>query len=141
MSSHLWSLHGRTYRYQQSLHQLPGYQHRIRHRIPGCLHPGELAIYWSAAFWTIGRTVVEPLILMVCFWPVETGAVVITAAGVVDAGACVVATTVGDAVGTLQVVFVPFPVQPASKRQHEYCDDAQGDEYMRTLFFFHGVLP
>ncbi len=35
---------------------------------------GWVAMYWSAAFWTIGRTVVEPLILMVCFWPVETGA-------------------------------------------------------------------
>jgi hypothetical protein len=45
---------------------------------------GWLAIYSSAAFWIIGRTVVEPLILMVCLWPVETGAVVITTAAVVD---------------------------------------------------------
>jgi hypothetical protein len=50
---------------------------------------------------------------MVCFWPVETGGVVITTAGVVDAGACVVAITVGDSVGTC-VVCVPFPVQPAA---------------------------
>jgi hypothetical protein len=76
---------------------------------------GCAAIYWSAAFWTIGRTVVEPLILMVCFWPVDTGAVVIIGAVVVDTGTCA-ATTVGDVVGTVvaTVVFVPLPVQPAA---------------------------
>jgi hypothetical protein len=77
---------------------------------------GCAAIYWSAAFWIIGSTVVEPLILMVCFWPVESGAVVVTCATGVEAGIWVVATTMGDAVGAVvaTVVFVPFPVQPAA---------------------------
>jgi hypothetical protein len=79
---------------------------------------GWAAIYWSAAFWTIGPTVVDPLILIVCFWPDEIGAAVVAAGAAVvatGAGAAVVATTVGDAVGAwvATVVFVPLPVQPA----------------------------
>jgi hypothetical protein len=72
-------------------------------------------MYWSAAFWTMGRTVVEPLILMVCFWPDDTGAAVVTGAAAVAAGAAVVTTTVGDAMGAWVAtgVFVPLPVQPA----------------------------
>jgi len=74
-------------------------------------------MYWSAAFWTIGRTVVDPLILMVCFWPDETGAAVVMGATKVTtgAGAAVVATTVGDAGGAWVAtgVVVPLPVQPA----------------------------
>jgi hypothetical protein len=73
-------------------------------------------MYWSAAFWTIGRTVVEPLILMVCFWPVDTGAEVTTAAGVeTGAGVATVAPTVGDAVGAWVAtgVLVELSVQPA----------------------------
>jgi len=74
-------------------------------------------MYWSAAFWTMGRTVVEPLILMVCFWPDETGAAVVTgaAAVVAGAGAAVVAITVGDAMGACVAtgVLVPLSVQPA----------------------------
>jgi hypothetical protein len=72
-------------------------------------------MYWSAAFWTIGPTVVDPLILMVCFWPDETGAVVVMGATKVTAGAAVVATTVGDAIGSCVAtgVCVPLPVQPA----------------------------
>jgi H+/Cl- antiporter ClcA len=64
----------------------------------------------------MGKTVVEPLILMVCFWPVETGAWVVTCATGVEAGIWVVATTVGDAVGAVvaTVVFVSFPVHPAA---------------------------
>jgi hypothetical protein len=72
-------------------------------------------MYWSAAFWTMGRTVVEPLILMVCFWPDETGAAVVTGATKVTAGAAAVPTTVGDAVGAWVATgcVVPLPVQPA----------------------------
>jgi hypothetical protein len=64
----------------------------------------------------MGNTVVEPLILMVCFGPVETGDVVITGAAVVDAGACGVAPTMGEAVVTVvaTVVFVPLLVHPAA---------------------------
>jgi hypothetical protein len=51
---------------------------------------------------------------MVCLWPVESGAVVVIGAAVVDCGAWVVATIVGVAVGTC-VVCVPFPVHPAAK--------------------------
>jgi hypothetical protein len=61
----------------------------------------------------MGRTVVEPLIFMVCFWPVETGAVVVTGAAVVDTAPCVVTNTVGDAVGA-GIVVVPLPVHPAA---------------------------
>jgi hypothetical protein len=58
----------------------------------------------------MGRTVVDPLILRVCFWPDETGPVV--AAG---AEAAVVTATVGDARGAWVAtgVVVPLPVQPA----------------------------
>jgi hypothetical protein len=72
-------------------------------------------MYWSAAFWTMGRTVVDPLILMVCFWPEETGAAVVTGATKVTDCTAVVATTVGDTMGAwvATVVFVPSPVQPA----------------------------
>jgi hypothetical protein len=53
---------------------------------------------------------------MVCFWPVETGAVVVIGAAVVDADICVVAATVGDAVdaGVAAGVFDPLSVQPAT---------------------------
>jgi hypothetical protein len=40
-------------------------------------------MYWSAAFWTIGRTVVEPLIVIVCRSPEE------------DADACPIAAVEG----------------------------------------------
>jgi hypothetical protein len=64
----------------------------------------------------MGNTVVEPLILMVCFGPVETGVVVITGAAVVDTGAWEVATTVGDVAGAVvaTVVVVPLLVHPAA---------------------------
>jgi hypothetical protein len=75
-------------------------------------------MYLSAAAWAIGRTVVDPLILMVCFWPVEIGAAVVTTAAGVDisAGAAEVATTASDALGVRVAtgVFVPLPVQPAN---------------------------
>jgi len=75
-------------------------------------------MYWSAAFWTIGRTVVDPLIVMVCFWPVDTGAEVVTATAGADTAAGVFAetTAVGTAVGAAvaTVVLVPLPVQPAN---------------------------
>jgi hypothetical protein len=53
---------------------------------------------------------------MVCLWPVEAGAWVVTCATGVEAGIRVVETTMGDAVGTVvaPVVFVSFPVQPAA---------------------------
>jgi hypothetical protein len=74
-------------------------------------------MYWSAAFWTIGRTVVEPLILIVCFCPVETGAAVVTAGAGVEtaAGAATVETDVGAAVcaGVATGVLVGLSVQPA----------------------------
>jgi len=68
-------------------------------------------MYWSAAFWTMGRTVVEPLIVIVCFWPDDTGAVVDT-----GAGTCVFAAPVEGAVGAgvATVVFVPLSIQPAT---------------------------
>jgi hypothetical protein len=80
---------------------------------------GWVAIYASAAAWAIGRIVVDPLILRVCFWPVETGVLVVT-------GAAVVAWTVGELVGVVEsavgalgacveAVFVdPLPVHPAA---------------------------
>jgi hypothetical protein len=80
-------------------------------------------MYLSAAAWTIGRTVVDPLIFMVCFWPVETGALVVTGAAVVDWTAGVltavvmtVAATVGLATGTcVAAAFVdPLLVHPAA---------------------------
>jgi hypothetical protein len=79
---------------------------------------GWAAIYWSAAFWTIGPTVVDPLILMVCFWPEETDAAVVAAGAAVvatGAGAAAIVTTVGDAVGACVPTgaVVPLPVQPA----------------------------
>jgi hypothetical protein len=82
---------------------------------------GWVAIYWSAAFWTIGRTVVEPLIVMLCFWPdaAGAGAAVVaattgadTAAGVL-AGATAAAVAAGVAAGLADEVFVPLSVQPA----------------------------
>jgi hypothetical protein len=53
---------------------------------------------------------------MVCFWPVESGAWVVTCAAGFESGIWVVATTAGDVVGAVvaTVVFVPFPVQPAA---------------------------
>jgi len=83
---------------------------------------GWVAIYLSAAAWAIGRTVVDPLILMVCFCPVETGALVVTggaavawAAGVAaGAGVETVAAAVGAATGVVTVVVDPLPVHPAA---------------------------
>jgi hypothetical protein len=73
-------------------------------------------MYWSAAFWMIGRTVVEPLILMVCFWPAGTGAAVGTTATGVETGTAVGAATVEDAVvARVETgVLVPLSVQPAN---------------------------
>jgi predicted alpha/beta-hydrolase family hydrolase len=53
---------------------------------------------------------------MLCFWPVETGAWVVTCATGVETGVRAVATTVGDAVAAVvaTVVFVSFPVHPAA---------------------------
>jgi len=52
---------------------------------------------------------------MVCLWPVEIGAVVVTGAAVVDTGTWLVALTEGVAVGTgVVVVVVPLPVHPAA---------------------------
>jgi hypothetical protein len=66
----------------------------------------------------MGRTVVEPLIFMVCFWPDDTGAAVVTGAAAVTtgAGAAVVTTTVGDAMGACVATgfVVPLSVQPAN---------------------------
>jgi hypothetical protein len=83
-------------------------------------------MYWSAAFWTMGRTVVDPLILIVCFSPEITGAAVAAgiaavAAGVPD-GIAKTDDAVGDATGAAVAageavatgVVVPFPVQPAT---------------------------
>jgi hypothetical protein len=81
-------------------------------------------MYLSAAAWAIGRTVVDPLILMVCFCPVETGALVVTGAAAVawaagvaaGAGVETVAAAVGAATGAcVATVFVdPLPVHPAA---------------------------
>ena len=84
---------------------------------------GCAAIYWSAAFWTIGRTVVEPLILMVCFWPDATGAAVAAGAVAVTIGVAiaVVMTAVGTAVaaGVAAGAVVPLLVQPAIASAHD----------------------
>jgi hypothetical protein len=75
-------------------------------------------MYWSAAFWTMGRTVVDPLSLIDCLVPEATGAAVVTTGAGVDTGAVVasVATTVGDAVGAVVAAGagVPLEVQPAT---------------------------
>jgi len=62
---------------------------------------------WSAAAWTIGRTVVDPLILRVCFCPDEAGELVFNGAAVVvwtvglfaGEAAMAVAAAVGEATG------------------------------------------
>ena len=81
-------------------------------------------MYLSAAAWAIGRTVVDPLILIVCFCPAETGAFVVTGAAVIAVADGVLVTvweiaaaaTVGDATGTcVAAVFDdPLLVQPAA---------------------------
>jgi hypothetical protein len=106
-----------------------------------------VVIYWSAAFWTIGNTVVEPLILMVCFWPVETGAVVVTGAAVVDTGAWVVATTAGVAVGTWVVTggFVSLPVQPAANASMNTATmlriTNKYEPFFTFMVFYHPFYP
>jgi hypothetical protein len=76
-------------------------------------------MYWSAAFWMMGRTVVEPLILMVWGWPDEAGAAVV-AAGVanvpVDAGVAAGAPMVEDVAGACVATgfVVPLSVQPVN---------------------------
>jgi hypothetical protein len=60
--------------------------------------------------------VVEPLILMVCFLPDETGAAVVAGAEVVNCGTGVVKPAAMDVAGTdgAGVAGVPLPVQPAA---------------------------
>jgi hypothetical protein len=70
----------------------------------------------------MGSTVVEPLILIVCLSPDETGAAVATGAAAVAAAVTAgavsadVATTVGDAAGAWVATgfVVPLSVQPAN---------------------------
>jgi hypothetical protein len=79
-------------------------------------------MYLSAAAWAIGRTVVDPLILIVCFFPVETGALIVATGAAVVAGAAGAEVTAADAAaaqevvgaGVAVVVFVPLSVQPAN---------------------------
>jgi hypothetical protein len=81
---------------------------------------GWVAMYWSAAFCTIGRTVVEPLIVIVCFWPLAAGTAVVTAAAGADTAAGVFAGATAAGVetvvpaGVTAAVFDPVSVQPAN---------------------------
>jgi hypothetical protein len=81
---------------------------------------------------------------MVCLWPVETGAAVVTSADVVDSGACGVATTVGDAVGAwvATVVFVSLPEQPAANASINTATRLRViNKYELFMVFYHPFYP
>jgi hypothetical protein len=73
-------------------------------------------MYWSAAFWTMGSTVVEPLILMVCLWPDATGVAVAAGAAAVMAGVPAASLIAGEVTGTCVATgaLVDGVVQPAA---------------------------
>jgi hypothetical protein len=75
-------------------------------------------MYWSAAFWTMGRTVVEPLILIVCLSPGVDGAAIAAGAAGGTAGAEPAVVRIAAGVGTVTCVATgfgaPVSVQPAN---------------------------
>jgi len=78
-------------------------------------------MYWSASACAIGRTVVDPLILSVCFCPVETAAPVFTVVAWTEgalAGEAAIAVVSAVGVGTAAwdvAAFVdPLLVHPAA---------------------------
>jgi len=79
-------------------------------------------MYWSAAFWTMGSTVVDPLILIVCLLPVDAatgvaaGAVVVATAGAETAAGGVTASATEEAAAGAVVTtafWESFAIQPA----------------------------
>jgi len=95
-------------------------------------------MYWSAALCTIGRTVVEPLILIVSFWPDETGDVTAGTARVV-----VTAAVVGEAVGTVVAtgVVVAVLVHPATsastKTVTRHREIFRNEFHFALIVFYH----